>query len=705
MNKQHNKDNKKKKKKRSAPNSADLYTGRLDVTRSGMGFVIVEGRDQDILVRPSDFNTALHGDTVRVRVVNNSPKSGRWTGEVVDVVDRKQMEFLGHLEISQSFAFFIAESDKPMPDIYVPLDRLNGAVNHDRVIVRITEWEKNRKPQGDVVQIMVKGDENDAAMKEILLENGFPIFFPENVLEESERLSDLIGQSEIAKRKDVRSILTFTIDPVDAKDFDDAISIRTLPNGLWEIGVHIADVSHYVEPETALDKEAYDRATSVYLPDRVNPMLPERISNELCSLRPHEDKLTFSAIFQMTPRGEVKQYWLGKTVIHSDHRFTYEEVQEIIEQKTGLYQPEVATLNDIAQRLRKQRFKKGAINFSSTEVRFKLDPKGKPIGIVVKESKESHQLVEEFMLLANRTVAENVGKIKINKKPIPFPYRVHDTPDTEKLLPFVEFAKKYGHKFDTSSPQAIATSFNQMLVDVQGRPEQHVLETLGIRTMAKAIYTTENIGHYGLGFEHYCHFTSPIRRYPDVLVHRILYDILQQKIESDKKLEAKCRHTSERERAAMESERAANKYKQVEYMQGFLGEEFEGVISGVASFGFWVETVEHKCEGLVSINSLLDYDDFRHIESDYSLVGRRSGRQFRMGDKVTIKVIAANLAKRQLDYEWVIAAAGNTEAFHPVHSATGKSTLAQPGAPGKHRSPDKKKGGHGPAPKKHKKKK
>jgi ribonuclease R len=357
----------------------------------------------------------------------------------------------------------------------------------------------------------------------------------------------------------------------------------------------------------------------------------------------------------MTPKGEVKQYWIGKTVIHSDHRFTYEEVQEIIQQKEGLYQKEIEVLNDIAQRLRKQRFKKGAINFSSTEVRFKLDEKGKPVGIMVKESKEAHQLVEEFMLLANRTVAENVGKIKVNKKAIPFPYRVHDTPDKEKLLPFIEFAKKYGHQFDMKSPQAIAASFNQMLKDVQGRPEQHVLEQLGIRTMAKAVYTTENIGHYGLGFEHYCHFTSPIRRYPDVLVHRILHEILQNKIEIDKKLEAKCKHSSERERAAMESERTANKYKQVEYMQGFLGEEFEGVISGVASFGFWVETVEHKCEGLVSINSLLEYDDFRHVESDYSLVGRRSGRQFRMGDKVTIKVVAANLAKRQLDYEWVIS--------------------------------------------------
>jgi len=659
---------KKKKKKKSGTSSSHLLTGRLDVTRSGMGFVIIEGRDQDILVRPSDFNTALHGDTVRVQVLGNPGRSGRQQGEVVEVVDRKQMEFLGHVELSQSFAFFIAETDKPMPDIYIPLSRLNGAVNGDRVIVRIVEWEKNKKPQGEVVQIMDKEDENDKTMKEILLENGFPIFFPENVMEESERLPDIIASSEINIRKDIRDILTFTIDPVDARDFDDAISIRTLKNGNLEIGVHIADVSHYVEPETALDKEAYTRATSVYLPDRVNPMLPERISNELCSLRPHEDKLTFSTIFQMTPKGEVKQYWIGKTVIHSNHRFTYEEVQEIIEKKEGLYQQEIEVLNDIAQRLRKQRFRKGAINFSSTEVRFKLDEKGKPIGIMVKESKEAHQLVEEFMLLANRTVAENVGKIKVNKKPLPFPYRVHDTPDKEKLLPFIEFAKKYGHVFDLKSPEAIASSFNQMLKDVQGRPEQHVLEQLGIRTMAKAVYTTENIGHYGLGFEYYCHFTSPIRRYPDVLVHRILHEVLQGKNEVDKKLEAKCRHSSERERAAMESERAANKYKQVEYMQGYLGEEFEGVISGVASFGFWVETVEQKCEGLVSLNSLLEYDDFRHVESEYSLVGRRSGRQFRMGDKVRIKVVAANLAKRQLDYEWVIASSAGEEG-KPAKSA------------------------------------
>ncbi len=643
------------RKKKKGP-ATSTYEGRIEITRSGMGFVVVEGLARDILVRPSDFNTALHGDTVRVRIISGTGRNGRMQGEVTDVVERKQSDFLGHIELSQSFAFFIAETDKPMPDIYIPLDKLHDAKNNDRVIVHILEWQKNKKPLGEVMQIMDSGDENDRAMKDLLLENGFSVFFPENVLEETERLPDRISEKEIGRRRDFRDELTFTIDPIDAKDFDDALSFRPLKNGHYQIGVHIADVSHYLEPDSALDKEAYERATSVYFPDRVNPMLPERISNELCSLRPHEDKLCFSVVFEISPKGQIKSHWLGKTVIHSDHRFTYEEVQEIIEQKDGLYKDEILILHELAQRFRRQRFKKGAINFSSTEVRFKLDEKGKPIGIVVKESKESHQLIEEFMLLANKTVAEFASKIKIHKKPLPFPYRVHDMPDKEKLLPFIEFAKKYGHHFDTKTPQGIAESFNRMLADVQGRPEQHVLEQLGIRTMAKAIYTTENIGHYGLGFEHYCHFTSPIRRYPDVLVHRILQQCLEESVQPDKKLESKCRHCSDRERAAMEAERAANKYKQVEYMQDFLGEEFPGVISGVASFGFWVETIEHKCEGLVSINSLLEYDDFRLVESDYSLTGRRSGRQFRMGDKVTIKVVAANLTKRQLDYEWVIAA-------------------------------------------------
>lgn len=645
------KDQKKKKKKTGGEH---LYKGKLDITRSGMGYVIVDKLDSDILVRPNAFNTALHGDIVRVRVIGDQQRSGRKQGEVVELVERKQTDFMGRIEMGASFAFFIAETEKAMPDFYIPLDKLNGAKDGDKVVVRLTSWEKNRKPSGEVIQVMDASNANDVAMKEIIMENGFPINFSEEVIEESERLPDTLSAKEISGRKDVRGILTFTIDPADAKDFDDAISFRVLKNGNYEIGVHIADVSHYVEPDTGLDKEAYTRATSVYLPDRVNPMLPERISNELCSLRPHEDKFTFSAIFNVSPKGDIKSHWLGKTVIHSDHRFAYEDVQEIIEKGEGLYKDEILILNTLAQRFRKQRFKKGAINFSSTEVRFKLDEKGKPIGVVVKESKEAHQLIEEFMLLANRYVAEHIARIKVNKKPIPFPYRIHDKPDEEKLLPFVDFAKKYGHKFDTKTPEGIAASFNQMLEDVKGKPEEHVLQQLGIRTMAKAIYTAENIGHYGLGFENYSHFTSPIRRYPDVMAHRILFDVLNGAFPVDKKMEAKCKHCSERERAAMEAERAANKYKQVEFMQDKLGEEFDGVISGVASFGFWVETVEHKCEGLVSINSLFDYDDFRYVESDYCLAGRRSGRIFRMGDKVRIKLISANLGKRQLDYEWVL---------------------------------------------------
>ena len=655
------KNNKKgdKKKDGHIPHKAhNEYKGKLEITRSGMGFVIVEGLETDILVRPSDFNTAMHGDTVRVRLKED--RGGRRRqGIVVGVAERKQSEFVGKLQMSKGFAFFVAEGDKKMPDIYIPEKAFNKATENDRVVVRVTAWtsDGSKRPVGEVVSILNPEDANDAAMKEILLEAGFPIEFPDDVMEEAARIPDAIPEGEIKKRKDFRNVLTFTIDPADAKDFDDALSIKVLKNGNYEIGVHIADVSYYVKPNTALDEFAYKKATSVYLPDRVNPMLPEHISNVLCSLRPHEDKLTFSAVFEMSPKGTVKKHWIGRTVIHSAHRFTYEEVQEIIEKEEGIYSDEVLLLNSIACRLRAKRFEAGAINFSSTEVRFKLDEKGAPIGIVVKESKESHQLIEEFMLLANKYVAEHVSKIEVNKKPLPFPYRVHDLPNEEKMLPFMAFAKKFGHKFDTSTPEKTAESFNTMLKDVQGRPEQHVLEQLGIRTMAKAVYTTENIGHYGLGFEHYCHFTSPIRRYPDVMVHRVLEDVLSNTIHPDKKMEAKCKHSSERERAAMEAERAANKYKQVEYMRDFLGEEFDGVISGVAAFGFWVETIEHKCEGMVSVTSLAEYDEFRLVDTDYSLVGMRSGRKFRMGDKVRIKVISANLERRQLDYEWVLTAA------------------------------------------------
>ena len=649
----------KSRKNKPTTNSNLLSTtkGVLEITRSGLGYVIVPDNKGDIIVRPGDFNTALNGDTVRVKVTKENFSSGRKEGKITDVVTRKQLEFIGYIQLSANYAFFIPDTKRQVPDFYIPLDKLNGATDKQKVVARLLKWEKGeKKPLGEVVSVMNPEDENDAAMKEILAEAGFPLSFPKEVMEEALKLPETLDETEIAKRADFRETLTFTIDPIDAKDFDDAISIKKIKKDLYEIGVHIADVSYYVLPETELDKEGYKRATSVYLPDRVNPMLPEKISNELCSLRPHEDKFTFSAIFEINTKAEVKKTTICKTVIHSNHRFSYEDVQEIIEGRdaTNQYKEDVLLLNNISQTLRQQRFEKGAINFSSKEVRFKLDEKGKPIGIVVKESKEAHQLIEELMLLANKAIAEYVSKVKVGKEEVPFPYRVHDTPDEKKLAPFIAFAKKYGHQFDISSPEKIAESFNLLLNDARGKPEQQVLETLGIRTMAKATYTTSNIGHYGLAFEHYCHFTSPIRRYPDVLVHRVLESILEKKPMFDKKMEEKCKHSSQMERAAMDCERAGNKYKQVEYMKEKLGQTFEAVISGVAAFGLFAETIEHKCEGLVSIVSLSDFDDFRLIEGDYCLTGKRSGRSFKMGDKITILVVAANLDKRQLDYEWVV---------------------------------------------------
>ena len=629
------------------------YKGILDIAKSGMGFVIVQGLENDILVFPNDFNTALKGDEVSIKITKIRQASGKKEGKVLEVLKRKQVSFAGTMQVKERTAFFIPSSVFPMPDIYVPMNKLNGAKDNDRVLVQLTKWEKSsRKPEGEVLKIFTPEQENDLAMQSIVAEAGFSLSFSDEVIQFAKSLTDKIDAAEVAKRKDYREVLTFTIDPVDAKDFDDAISYQKLANGHLEIGVHIADVSHFVQPNTAVDKEAYERATSVYLPDRVYPMLPERISNELCSLRPKEDKLTFSACFEVDAQGKIVGTWFGKTIIHSDRRFTYEQVQEIIDTKIGDHSNEILWLLDWTQKLRKARFDNGAINFSSQEVRFTLDEKGKPTGITIKESKESHQLIEELMLKANQLIAQKMGQVKIKKEPIPFPYRVHDQPNEEKLAPFIDFAKKHGYPFDISTPTHIAHSFNNLMLASKGKPEQHVLEQLGIRTMAKAIYTSNNIGHYGLGFEHYCHFTSPIRRYPDILVHRIVQSVLLEHPMNDTDLEQKCVHCSERERAAMESERAANKYKQVEFMRDYLGQSFEGIISGVSSFGFWVETIEHKCEGLVSITNLSKFDDFRLVESDYALVGRRSGRKFNMGDKVTIKVVAANLEKRQLDYEW-----------------------------------------------------
>ena len=634
--------------------------GILEITRSGMGYVLMPAKTGDVIVRPNNIGNALNGDEVEVKITKENLETNRKEGKIIGVLKRKQTEFIGELQHNKTFAFVNLMGNKNTSSFFIPLDQINNAKNGDKVVIKLLKWDAHDKsPVATVIRVLDGESINNLAMREILLDGGFSLEFDENIIEETNALPSELEQEEIAKRVDYRNTLTFTIDPIDAKDFDDAISIKPINDDLFEIGVHIADVSHYVKPNTALDEEAYKRATSVYLPDRVNPMLPEKISNELCSLRPHEDKFTFTAVFEITRNAVIKKVNFHKSVIHSNHRFTYEDAQEIIEDKVqetndGVqYSKEILLLNEIAKKFRAKRFEEGAINFSSQEVRFKLDENAKPIGIIVKESKEAHQLIEEFMLLANKAVAEFVNKTKYKGEPIPFPYRIHDTPDEEKLLPFIAFAKKYGHVFDISTPEAIAKSFNELLQTVKGKPEQQVFETLGIRTMAKATYTINNIGHYGLGFKHYCHFTSPIRRYPDVLVHRVLQGILTNEIVIDKKLEEKCVQSSKMERAAMDCERAANKYKQVEFMQEKLGQVFDAVISGVSSFGFWAETVEHKCEGLVSIAHLSEKDDFRVVENDYSLVGKRSGKKYRMGDKVKILLVAANLDKRQLDYELV----------------------------------------------------
>lgn len=673
-----------KKKFKGSDTGKKTYTGRLEVTKSGMGFVIVPGQDQDIMIERDNMHTALNGDEVKVEVKgyadNNSKRS---KGKIVDVVRRKQSEFSGKVQVHPNFAFLLPDSDKMPVDIFIPLHLLNGAKSGDSAIGRIVEWTTDTKnPVGEIVSILTNESVNEIAMQGLLVENGFPLSFPDDVLEDAARYPEGIDKDEISKRRDLRKTLTVTIDPVDAKDFDDAISFKELGEDLYEVGVHIADVSHYILPDSVLDKEAYRRATSVYLPDRVSPMLPERLSNELCSLRPHEDKYTFSVIFQINKHGKIKEHWIGKTIIHSDRRYAYEEVQEIIEGAHGDNEQQLHTLNHIAKHLRSKRFKDGAINFSSKEVRFQLDETGRPIGIIVKESKEAHQLIEEFMLLANRTIAEYVAGLTYKGDPIPFPYRVHDLPDEDKLKMFALFAGRFGIKFDFSAPELIAKSFNAMLEAVKGKPEQQVLEQLGIRTMSKAVYTTDNIGHYGLGFEHYCHFTSPIRRYPDVLVHRILQQCVENNIHPIKHLEAQCRHCSDQERRAMETERAANKYKQVEYMQSYEGEDFDAVISGVSSFGFWAETIAHKCEGMVSISELSEYDDFEFKESEYALVGRSTGLRFAMGDKVKVRVASANLEKRQIDYSILELPENTNRRRAPVMTGSRSERSPRGGRPG-----------------------
>lgn len=625
-------------------------TGVVDMKLNGKAYVISSECEEDILILPGNTNRALHGDTVKVYLF---PKrtDRKPEGEIVEIVKREKTHFVGVVQISKRFAFLIPDNANVPIDIFIPLTSLKGAQNGEKAIAVITDWPaQSKNPFGEIIQVLGKPGDNEVEMNSILIEYDFPIAFPKDVELFAERIPINIPQKEIDQRKDFRKITTFTIDPKDAKDFDDAISLKSLPNGNWEVGVHIADVSYYVPEDSILDKEAYNRGTSVYLVDRCIPMLPEKLSNNVCSLRPNEDKLCFSAVFEMNGDARILNEWFGKTIICSDRRFNYDEVQEIIESGKGDFSEEISLLNQLAKKLRDERFKNGSIAFERAEVRFELDEKGKPIGVFLKEQKDSHKLIEDFMLLANRKVAEYIGKRKQNEKAKTFVYRIHDNPSDEKLKTFTEFVGKLGYKMKLSSRKSIASSFNKLLEDIVGKGEENMIETLAIRTMAKAIYSTKNIGHYGLAFDYYTHFTSPIRRYPDLMVHRLLFSYMNNKPSVNQEhFEKLCEHSSDMEKKATEAERASIKYKQVEFLIDKVGQTFDGLISGVTKWGLFVELDESKCEGMIRLRDI--DDDFYYLDEDnYCVIGQRNGKTLKLGDKVKIKIKSADLSKKQLDF-------------------------------------------------------
>lgn len=635
----------------------DLKTfivGTVDMTADGSAFIVPDDEfEKDIYVAPRKLRNALHGDKVRVYVFKK--KSGRNNeGEVVEIISRVKTDFIGVAKVSERFAFVIPDDRKMLHDIFVPLNDLNGAKNGQKVQVGITDWPEGAKnPIGKILNVLGEQGENNTEMNAILAQYGFPLSFPEEVEKEANAIPETISEADIKGRRDFRNTLTFTIDPADAKDFDDAISFKKLPNGNYEIGVHIADVSHYVQPKSKLDKEAYERATSVYLVDRVIPMLPERLSNGVCSLRPREDKLCFAAVFELDNEANIQNEWFGRTVIHSDRRFTYEEAQEVIETKTGDFVEEIIKLNELAYILRDRKFKNGAISFESTEVKFKLDDTGKPVGVYVKERKDAHKLIEDYMLLANRKVAEFIAKKGKGKQKHTFVYRVHDAPNLENLNNFATFASRFGYKINMKSDKEIAKSLNYLMEDVEGKKEQNILTQLAIRSMAKAIYTTKKTSHYGLAFDYYTHFTSPIRRYPDVMVHRLLALYLDGgKSVSEEEYETASSHSSAMEKRAADAERASIKYKQAEYLEDNVGKTYMGLISGVTEWGMYVEIIENKCEGMVRLRDIAD-DFYVLDEKNYCIVGQRKKKKYQLGDEVQVRVKKVDLSKRQIDFSLV----------------------------------------------------